>query len=68
MTITNTASASTTTPGATVRYTITVTNTGRVDLTDLNFALPLADVLDDAAYNNNATATAGLVTVDRPDT
>ena len=61
LTITNTASTSTTTPGSTVGYTVTVTNTGRVDLTDLNFTAPLSDVLDDAAYNNNATATEGLV-------
>ncbi len=59
--ITNTANVSTTTPGSTVRYTVTVTNTGRVDLSDINFSLPLSDVVDDAAYNNNATATAGLV-------
>jgi hypothetical protein len=40
---------------------VTVSNTGRVDLTNLNFTVPLADVLDDAAYNGNATATEGLV-------
>jgi len=61
MTITNTASTSTTTPGSTVAYTITVTNTGRVDLTDINFTAPLSDVLDDAGYNNDVTATEGLV-------
>jgi large repetitive protein len=61
LTITNTASASTTTPGSTVSYTVTVTNTGRVDLTDLNFTAPLSDVLDDAAYNGDAATTAGLV-------
>jgi uncharacterized repeat protein (TIGR01451 family) len=61
VTITNTASTSTATPGSTVSYTVTVSNTGRVDLTDLVFALPLSDVLDDAAYGNNATATEGLV-------
>ena len=61
LTITNTASTSTTTPGSTVSYTVTVTNTGRVDLTDVNFTVPLSDVLDDAAYNNDATASEGLV-------
>jgi large repetitive protein len=61
ITITNTASTSTATPGSTVSYTVTVSNTGRVDLTDIVFALPLSDVLDDSAYGNNATATEGLV-------
>jgi large repetitive protein len=61
LTITNTASVSTTTPGSTVSYTVTVTNTGRVDLTDLNLAVPLGDVLDDAAYNGDASTTAGLL-------
>ncbi len=61
LTITNRASVSTATPGSTVSYTVTVSNTGRVDLTDLNFDVPLSDVLDDAAYDNDATATAGSV-------
>ncbi|MGD0705108.1 MAG: hypothetical protein ABSA02_35125, partial [Trebonia sp.] len=66
LTITNTASAGTTTPGSTVSYTVTVTNTGHVDVSNIAFALPLSDVLDDAAYNNNATASAGLVSVAGP--
>jgi uncharacterized repeat protein (TIGR01451 family) len=63
LTITNTASVSSTTPGSTVSYTVTVANTGRVDLTDINFAAPLPDVLDDAAYDNDATASEGLVSL-----
>ena len=43
-----------------------MTNAGRVDLSDINFTLPLSDVLDDAAYSNNVTATEGLVTVAGP--
>jgi uncharacterized repeat protein (TIGR01451 family) len=67
LTITNTASVSTTTPGSTVSYTVTVSNTGRVDLTDLNFDVPLSDVLDDAAYNGDATTTEGLISFDGQD-
>ena len=67
MTITNTASTSTTTPGSTVRYTVTVTDSGQTPLTGAVFTLPLSDVLDDAAYNNDATASAGLVSFASPD-
>ena len=67
LTITNRASVSTATPGSTVSYTVTVSNTGRVDLTDLNFDVPLSDVLDDAAYNGDAAATEGLVSFDGQD-
>jgi uncharacterized repeat protein (TIGR01451 family) len=51
-------------PGGTVHYTITVTNTGLVDFTaadPASFTDSLADVTDDAAYNNDAAATAGTV-------
>ena len=44
-------------PGATVTYTITVTNTGKVDYTAANpasFTDNLSKVLDDATYNNDA--------------
>ena len=66
MTITNTAGASTTTPGTAVRYTITVTDSGQTALAGAVFTLPLSDVLDDAAYNNNATASAGTVSMAGP--
>jgi uncharacterized repeat protein (TIGR01451 family) len=49
-------------PGGVVSYTITVTNTGQVPYTAASFTDPLSGVLDDAAYNNNAAATAGTVT------
>lgn len=56
--VTKSASSSTTTPGATVTYTIVVTNTGQADYTaatPATFTDDLTDVLDDATYNNDAT-------------
>ena len=56
-------------PGGTVHYTITVTNTGLVDFTaaaPASFTDSLADVIDDAAYNNDAAATAGTVSYAAP--
>ncbi len=56
--VVKTASSSTTTPGATVTYTIVVTNTGQVDYTaaaPAKFTDDLKNVLDDATYNNDAT-------------
>jgi large repetitive protein len=50
VTMTNLASTSTTTPGSMVGYTITVTNSGQVPLTDIVFSIPLTDVLDDATF------------------
>ncbi|MFI6453804.1 putative Ig domain-containing protein [Streptosporangium amethystogenes] len=61
LTIVKTADAVTTTPGGTVGYTITVTNTGQTDHTGVTVTDPLATVLDDAAYNGDASATAGTV-------
>ena len=52
------AGAPTTTPGAKVQYTVTVTNTGGTAYTGAAFTDPLGDVLDDASYNGDATATA----------
>jgi uncharacterized repeat protein (TIGR01451 family) len=49
------------TPGGVVTYTITVTNTGQTTYTGAGFTDPLSGVLDDAAYNNDASATAGTV-------
>ena len=67
LTITNTASASTTTPGSAVAYTITITNTGQTPYDGAAVTDPLAGILDDAAYNGDATATAGSVTFTSPD-
>jgi len=53
------ASPATVTPGATVSYTITVTNSGSVALTGAALTDSLSGVLDDAGYDNDASATAG---------
>ncbi|GAA2078900.1 hypothetical protein GCM10009840_12500 [Pseudolysinimonas kribbensis] len=60
-TVTKSSSATTTTPGGTVDYTVTVTNTGAVPYTAADpatFTDSLADVLDDAAYDDDATNAA----------
>ena len=67
LTITNTAGVSTTTPGSVVAYTVTITNTGQTSYDGAIVTDPLAGVLDDAAYNSDATATAGSVTFTSPD-
>ncbi|GAB3938679.1 hypothetical protein GCM10027614_19210 [Micromonospora vulcania] len=54
-------SVPTTTPGATVGYTVTISNTGETAYPTLTVTDALAGVLDDAAYNNDATASAGTV-------
>ncbi|MER5619667.1 putative Ig domain-containing protein [Streptosporangium sp. NPDC002544] len=63
LTIVKTADTVTTTPGGTVGYTITATNTGQTDYTGVTVTDPLAAVLDDADYNGDATATVGTVAV-----
>ncbi len=62
----NSASTSTTTPGSTVSYTVTVTNTGQVENFDTTFTMPLSDVLDDATYDNDAAASSGVVSFTSP--
>ncbi len=64
-----TADTASTTPGSTVHYTVTATNAGQTTYTGATFSDSLAGVLDDAVYNNNATATAGTarVYVTQPD-
>ena len=54
----------TTAPGGVVAYTITVQNAGQVAYTDAvpaSFTDDLSDVLDDAAYNNDASNGATVV-------
>ena len=66
LTITNTAGVASTTPGSTVQYTVTVTNSGQTPFTGATFTDPLAGVIDDATYNANATATTGTVSFASP--
>ena len=61
------ADQATATPGTVVHYTITATNTGETAYTGASFTDPLSGLLDDAAYNNNATATSGSVSFASPD-
>ena len=66
LTIALTASTASTTPGATVGYTVTVTNSGQTPYTGATFTDSLAGVLSDASYNGNASATAGTVSFASP--
>ncbi len=63
------ADRATATPGDTVNYTITATNTGKVNFTaaaPASFTDDLSGVIDDAAYNDDAAATAGTVSYAAP--
>jgi large repetitive protein len=64
--ITSNASTATVVPGATVTYTVTVANAGQTAYTGASFTVPLSGVLDDAGYDNDATATAGSVAYSAP--
>ena len=66
LTTTVTAGSGTTTPGAVVTYTVTVTNSGQTPYTGASFTDPLTGVLDDASYNSDAAATAGSVSYASP--
>ncbi|HEY6787628.1 MAG TPA: hypothetical protein VI365_09985, partial [Trebonia sp.] len=66
LTITKTATVTTTTPGSAVGYTITVADTGQTPYTAAQVTDSLAGVLPDAAYDNDATATAGTVSYASP--
>ena len=66
LTIAVTSVPATVAPGGTLTYTITATNSGQITLTGATFTDPLADVLDDASYNNDATATAGSAVFSSP--
>ncbi len=64
-----TASEATANPGDTVTYTVVVTNTGKVAYTAANpasFSDDLTNDLTDAAYNGDASATAGTVSYTAP--
>lgn len=57
------ASGTAVSAGDTVTYTITGTNTGDTDLDPAKIVDDLSGVLDDAGYNDDATADRGSVTV-----
>jgi large repetitive protein len=61
------AGSGTTAPGSVVQYTVTVTNSGQTAYTGATFTDPLSGVLDDASYDNDASATAGSVSFASPD-
>lgn len=67
MVISMTASTSSTAPGDTVQYTITIADTGQTAYTAATLTDSLTGALDDATYNNDATATAGTVSFAAPD-
>ena len=66
LTLAVTSGASTTTAGSTVNYTVTADNTGQTTDTGVSFTDSLTGVLDDAAYNGGAAATAGSVSYASP--
>jgi uncharacterized repeat protein (TIGR01451 family) len=66
LTITKKASAATATSGDKVTYTVTVINTGQTVQTGATFTDDLTKVLDDATYNNDATATVGTTSYTKP--
>ncbi|GAA4552191.1 DUF7927 domain-containing protein [Amycolatopsis samaneae] len=53
-------------PGDKVTYTVTVRNTGQTVQTGATFTDDLSKVLDDAAYNNDAAASAGAASYAAP--
>ncbi|MGW1178320.1 DUF7927 domain-containing protein [Kitasatospora sp. NPDC002543] len=53
-------------PGDTVKYQVDITNTGNAPLTGLTVTDDLSAVLDDATYNDDATATTGTPSYAQP--
>ena len=66
LTITKTASATATVPGGSVGYTITVHNSGQTAYAAAAVTDAMGEVLDKASYNNDATATLGVVSYSSP--
>jgi uncharacterized repeat protein (TIGR01451 family) len=64
LSIVKTADAPAVTPGGTVGYTITLTNTGQTPYTGANVSDSLEGMLDEAVYNEDATATTGILDYD----
>ncbi|WP_061299520.1 DUF7507 domain-containing protein [Herbidospora cretacea] len=63
MTIAETVSAKTIDVGGTVTYTITVTNTGKLAIAPASITDNLSNVLNNASYNNDLTATHGTAAI-----
>jgi uncharacterized repeat protein (TIGR01451 family) len=66
LTIATDADTPTATPGTTVTYTVTIANRGELPYTGTSVTLDLTSVVDDATYNNDASATAGTVGYSAP--
>ena len=66
LTITNTPSTDTATPGATVGYTLTITDSGQTAYTGITVTESFAQMLDDAAYDNDAIASTGTLSYTSP--
>ena len=66
LTISKSASAANAVPGQAVSYTVTVTDSGQTSYTGATFTDDLTGVLGDAAYNGDASATAGSVSYTAP--
>ncbi|QNP74703.1 DUF11 domain-containing protein [Streptomyces roseirectus] len=64
--LTKTSSAASTAPGSTVTYTITAQNTGTATYTGASWSDDLSGVLDDATYNDDASADSGSVNYTAP--
>jgi large repetitive protein len=63
LTITDSSSVSTTTPGSVVRFTAVFTNAGQTPYTGITIATDITDVLDDATPDGDQTATSGTLTL-----
>ena len=66
LTIAATVGSTTAIPGATVHYTVTITDTGQTPYTGITVADSLSGLLDDAAYNGDAAASTGSVSYTSP--
>jgi len=55
------ANTPSTAPGSVVGYTVTITNSGQTSYPSVSVTDALAGVLDDASYNNDASASTGTV-------
>jgi len=64
--ITNSADASSATPGSTVGFTIRISNGGQSTYTDATVTDDLSDTLDDATFNNDANTTTGSIDFTSP--